>query len=100
VGIDFTRVVATLHDAVPNPLPASDFSAIISWGDGSTSAGTIVANPRGEFDVVGSHKYAEPGTYGIKATITINAPGNDLNGSTITAFSTLNVDPLNFKPFD
>ncbi len=100
VGIDFTRVVATLHDAVPIPLPASDFSAIISWGDGSTSAGTIVANPRGEYDVVGSHKYAEPGTYGVKATITINAPGNDLNGSTITAFSTLNVDPLNFKPFD
>jgi streptogramin lyase len=100
VGIDFTRVVATLHDAVLNPLPASDLSASISWGDGSASAGIIVASPRGEFDVVGSHKYAEPGTYGIKVTITISAPASDLVGSTITSFSTVNVDPPNFKPFN
>jgi hypothetical protein len=100
VGMDFTRVVASLHNTVPNSLQAGDFSAIISWGDGSTSTGTIVANPRGEYNVVGTHKYELPGTYGIKVTITLNAPGNDLNGSTITALSTLNVDPLNFKPFN
>jgi streptogramin lyase len=98
-GIDFTRVVATLHDAVPNPLPARDFTATISWGDGSTTSGTIVANSRGEYDVVGTHKYELPGTYGIKVTIILNAPGSDLNGSTITAFSTISVDPLDFKPF-
>jgi len=35
----------------------TDFSATIDWGDGQTSKGTIAADPRGGYDVDGSHTY-------------------------------------------
>ncbi len=46
---------------------AADYSALITWGDGSFSAvagaasagGQIVADPGGGFDVLGSHLYAQ-----------------------------------------
>jgi hypothetical protein len=43
---------------------AADFAAVtIDWGDGTTSAGTVQANGRGGFDVVGTHTYRHFGTF-------------------------------------
>jgi hypothetical protein len=66
-GIQFTGVVASFTDAAPGSL-ATDFTATISWGDGNTSAGTIVATSTG-FNVVGTNTYAVPGRFTIQITI-------------------------------
>ncbi len=49
--------------------PASAFSAIINWGDGKTSAGTITLSGT-TYSVTGSHTYPRPGTYTISTTVT------------------------------
>src|SRR4029077_17935298 len=54
-------LVATFTDP-GNPAPgnhedASDYAATIAWGDGTSSAGTIVNNNDGTFSVFGSHTY-------------------------------------------
>jgi hypothetical protein len=57
----------------------SDYTATITWGDGTSSTvssaasanGQIVANVNGGFDVQGSHTYAEEltgGTFGVQVT--------------------------------
>src|SRR5690349_5642947 len=54
-------LVATFTDP-GNPAPgnhedAGDYSASIAWGDGTSSAGTIVNNNDGTFSVYGTHTY-------------------------------------------
>jgi extracellular elastinolytic metalloproteinase len=62
-------LVASFVDADPTP-NIGDFSAIIAWGDGTRSNGTIRANGRGGFDVLGSHAYPRSGDFPIGVTIT------------------------------
>ena len=52
---------------------ASDFVASINWGDGTSSAGTIVANGTNGFQVFGSHTYTAKsltGTFPVTVTVT------------------------------
>ncbi len=49
--------------------PAGDFTATISWGDGTSSPGTI--SPSGtSYRVIGSHTYKTSGSHTISATVT------------------------------
>ena len=48
---------------------ASGFTATINWGDGTSSAGTIVGS-NGSFSVEGSHAYADEGNFTLTATTT------------------------------
>ena len=50
--------VATFTDANPNAT-ASDFTATIDWGDGTSTSGTVVAQSGGSFAVDGTHTYAD-----------------------------------------
>jgi len=58
-----SATVASFIDTDPTDTPAdpaqdpSDYFATIQWGDGGSSAGTIVPNGTG-FDVTGAHTYA------------------------------------------
>jgi hypothetical protein len=79
-----TVTVATFTDANPGSTVA-DFSASISWGDGTTTAGTINASAGGGFKVTGTHGYADEGSYAVGVTIT------DDGGKTATAGSTATV---------
>lgn len=83
VGVKLTKAVATFTDADPGGI-ASDYTAAIHWGDGTTSAGTI----SGHFAVTGSHTYASTGTRTISVTI------HDAGGASVTATSKANIGNL------
>ncbi len=70
-GSLFVGTVATFTDSDGSG-SASDFSATISWGDGSSSPGTISANQSGGFDVSGSHSYTIEGALAFSVAITDN----------------------------
>jgi phospholipase C len=81
----FTGIVATFSDSDPQGI-LGDYTATITWGDGKTSAGTIVIDPTGGFDVEAAHTYTVDGNYTITATITdVGGAVVTLNGS-ITAY--------------
>jgi len=70
-GVAFTATVGTFSYIAP----ATGLAASISWGDGTTSVGTVT--PTGvsgvdviNFKVTGSHTYAKVGTYPIVVTVT------------------------------
>jgi hypothetical protein len=60
---------------------ASDFTATIAWGDGTTSSG-VVAGGGGSFSVSGTHTFADEltGTYSV--TLTEDAPGTATSTAT------------------
>src|SRR5579884_1015985 len=70
------------HFTDPNlNVKANDFTASVNWGDNNSNefnnasndgSGTvsIVADPNGGFDVLGSHDYTEEGSYGIAVAVT------------------------------
>jgi hypothetical protein len=58
-----TTFDGTLTSFDPGTLTAGDYTAEIEWGDGTTSAGTMVANEDGSVGVVGSHTYTKSGEY-------------------------------------
>jgi hypothetical protein len=82
-GASFTGQVATFADSDPGGA-ASDYSATINWGDGSSSPGTVAATGSG-FAVNGTHTYASPGSYKTGVTIA------DAGGSSTSADGTANV---------
>jgi hypothetical protein len=71
-------VVAAFSDADPGG-SAGDFGATIHWGDGQSSAGTVVPHPGGGWEVHGSHAYAEEGGYAVRVDVA------DAGGAALTA---------------
>ena len=67
-GNAVTATVATFTDANPSA-SVNDFTAAITWGDGTTSTGTITEK-NGVFSVTGTHTYAEEGSDPIGVIIT------------------------------
>jgi streptogramin lyase len=90
-GFLFSGGVAQFTDADPLA-KAGDFKATINWGDGLISDGTIALASGTTFNVNGSHRYAEEGTYRPTVTITDVDMTHDVGGSTATALSTALVD--------
>jgi streptogramin lyase len=70
VGNNFSGQVATFFSTRSSP--ASDYTATIDWGDGSTpTAGTITGGPgNGPFAVSGSHTYQQAGQFTTSITVT------------------------------
>jgi hypothetical protein len=60
-GVSFTGIVATITDSEPNAT-AGNFTTTIDWGDGTSSTGTVILDPNGEFDIFGMHTYASRGS--------------------------------------
>jgi len=67
-GVLFSGTVASMSDADPNAT-AADFTATVAWGDGTTTAGTVVGNGQGGFNIEGQHSYAEGGSYPVSVNV-------------------------------
>jgi hypothetical protein len=70
-----TQTVATFTDADPGEGPGEvpgDYTAVINWGDSTTSPGTITGPVAGVFTVTGAHTYKEEGGFFPTVTITDN----------------------------
>lgn len=61
--------LARFSDADPLGV-ASDYSAIVEWGDGMASTGTVTAGQSGAFDVAAAHDYTTQGIYSVGVRIT------------------------------
>ena len=75
--------VATFTDSNTSTT-ATDLSATIDWGDGTTSSGTV-SGSAGSFTVTGSHTYASAGQYPVVVTF------GESGGTTALAVSTAHV---------
>lgn len=96
-GKPFTGPVATFTDADPRLPGPSNYFATIDWGDGTQTAGTIIANPSGPgFAVTGSHPY------GVGAYATVVTIGNFSGGSTAVALGSADVAdaPLDSRAYN
>jgi hypothetical protein len=82
-GIAITAVVATFTDSQPTGNPSS-YSASIGWGDGQSSAGTIIPTITGG-KVQGTHTYNLPGFYTVTTTI------RKTDGAVATATATAHI---------
>jgi hypothetical protein len=82
-GTPFSRTVATFTDISKGNI-ASDFSATVAWGDGTSSAGVITGSA-GSFTVKGSHTYADEGSFPVRVTILDDFPGTASATATSTA---------------
>jgi parallel beta-helix repeat protein len=74
-GAAFSGQVGTFFDANPSAT-VSDYTITITWGDGSSSAGTVTSLGSGLFAVSGTHTYAGAGTYGLSLWV------QDVGGAT------------------
>ena len=68
-GKSVNATVATFTDGDPNAR-ARDYDALISWGDGDRSYGTVQKRADGSFAVKGKHTYAKKGTRKVTVRIT------------------------------
>jgi hypothetical protein len=83
-GQSFSGVVASFSDTDP-VTPASSLAARISWGDGTTTIGTV-SGSAGSFTVSGTHTYTTAGTDTVTVTLSYNAAT-----APATATSTANI---------
>lgn len=70
-GAPFTGLVAGFTDPDQTENGA-DYTAVIAWGDTSTSTGTV-SGAGGQLEVTGTHTYAEEGPYPVTVTLTDTA---------------------------
>ena len=82
--VSLTAPVATFTDANPNG-SLSDFTATVTWGDGTAATSATITESGGVFTVAGTHTYAIQGTY--MPTVTIVDDG----GSTATVTDTFDI---------
>jgi hypothetical protein len=95
-GQTFNGTVATFTDTSAANT-ALDFAATIDWGDGSTSAGTVIEQA-GTFVVLGNHTYADEGSF--TATVTLTDDGSGTASATVQSSVTANeADALTGTPW-
>jgi hypothetical protein len=66
-GTGFNGAIAAFTDTDPAQ-PAANFTALINWGDGTTSTGTIIGG-NGSFSIIGNHIYADENSFNTSVTL-------------------------------
>ncbi len=83
VGVPFTAAVAAFTDGNPLDL-ATDFTAMINWGDGSPPTPGLITGPSaGVFSVIGSHTYLSLPS-GVGANDLVSIQVTDRSGTTLS----------------
>ena len=96
----FTSTVATFTDPIDfggSPDPATNYTATINWGDGTSSAGTIAlasgsptAWPNAaKYTVTGTHTYAEDTITPYTITVTVSSTESDDQNAVGTTTATV-----------
>jgi uncharacterized protein (TIGR03118 family) len=93
-GTMFSGTVATCNDSDPN---AADYSAVVDWGDGTTSSGKVVTQAGGGFAVDAEHIFPNAGssTFTVVVTnpsldqLTVTSKANVADASLITEGATI-----------
>ena len=96
-GAAFTAVVAKFTDSDGSTDP-SGFAALINWGDGQVTKGTIATDPAGGFDISGTHTFAQSGAFKVTALVG-DKDGDSASTTTtnIVAQAAINATGANFK---
>lgn len=84
-GTISNQTVGSFTDAAGAQASASDFSAMITWGDGASSVGTVTQSAAGAFNVSGAHGYSTSGSKSITAVVI------DQEGQSVTLHATVTV---------
>jgi hypothetical protein len=87
-----TQTVATFIDP-GGPEALSHYTALIDWGDGTTSAGTITLNGT-VFTVSGSHTYTTPGSFPITTSISHSSLGLAAADAVVTSTASVGLPDL------
>lgn len=92
ISVDATNISSNAPATISGPVanftdsnrsrPLSVFSATVSWGDGSDSAG-LVTGGSGIFTVSANHSYNQPGTYQLIVTVHESGDGQSATGQAI-----------------
>jgi hypothetical protein len=82
-GQTFSGVVAAFSDSDPKG-NAKDYTAVINWGDGHLTNGTIAGDGKGGFAVSGSNTYAAGGTFPVSVDVADFGGGPGIGGSSPT----------------
>ena len=86
VGQPVTGALGTLTD-LNLAAAASDFTAVIDWGDGTRTRGLLLPKGKGAFDIAGSHAYSSIGTRTLALSLTDEA------GRTVATNPLITIDP-------
>ena len=68
INTPFSGKVAEFSDPADSQ-PVADYNAIINWGDGRLTVGTVAANNSGGFDVLANHSYQQQGLFPLSVRI-------------------------------
>lgn len=86
----FSGALARFTDSTYAGNVPADFKAMIDWGDGATSVGTVTG-AGGSFTVSGNHDYTKQGTMTATIVLADKAPGTAAGTAAGTATATINV---------
>jgi hypothetical protein len=90
VGATFSLAVATFTDT--NPLvQASEFTATVNWGDGTTTPATVTQPMEQPFQVSSSHVYAHVGSFPVTVAIRHLAATPDVIGASASTMTSATV---------
>jgi phospholipase C len=88
---NFNGVVATFIDP-GNDSTVSDYTATITWGNGSTSAGIITSTGPGTFAVSSSNTYVDEGSYTVTTTV-VDAVGDQATATSAAIVTDASLQP-------
>jgi streptogramin lyase len=87
IGQSFQGVVGSFTDSAPGRQGTGEYTATIAWGDGTSSAGVLVAAGGTNFNIQGTHTYKRAGTFTLQVAFA------DHGGATGSATGTATVSP-------
>jgi streptogramin lyase len=98
-GILFSNFVAYFQDTDPTNAPATAYTAVINWGDGSSNIGVVTnSSSPPYFTVAGTHTYTMPALYEVIVTVTDNDTSHDMGGGVFARTNTFSVTSTNGLP--